>query len=91
MSDANKNFFEWNNFRYDKKILPHKKSALKSSSVAKISSKNNFGKRRDFFLQIFGKYFKILVCEAEKIFSEKFFKIFVVRKSHGVENLRNLR
>jgi len=41
MSDSSKNFFNWNNFRYDKKIEPHKNSALKTPSVIKISSKNN--------------------------------------------------
>lgn len=41
MSDTSKNFFSWNKFRYDKKIEPHKKSALQSPSVIKISSNNN--------------------------------------------------
>ena len=35
------NFFNWNNFRYDKKIEPHKNSTLHSPSVIKISSNNN--------------------------------------------------
>ena len=41
MSDTSKNFFNWDKFRYDKKIVPHKNSALQSPSVIKISSNNN--------------------------------------------------
>lgn len=41
MSNTSKNFFNWDKFRYDKKIVPHKKSTLKSPSVIKISSQNN--------------------------------------------------
>ncbi|MDD6081683.1 MAG: ATP-dependent DNA helicase [Oscillospiraceae bacterium] len=33
--------FEWDNFRYDKTIVPHKNSDLTSSSVVKVSSKDD--------------------------------------------------
>ena len=41
MADSGKDFFNWDKFRYDKKIVPHKISNLKSPSVVKLSSKNN--------------------------------------------------
>lgn len=37
-TDGAKFKFQWDNFRYDKKIVPHKKTALHSSAVVKLAS-----------------------------------------------------